>query len=109
MADKGRSIDEIRADLAANRVTLGDAVGEGIESVKPKNIAKKGIQEVKTFAETEFGSAKAQFVDDEGGWRTDRLLMIGGAVLGVVAALVALNVVANKRAVTSRAKKEVGR
>lgn len=109
MANSGRSIDEIRADLAANRAKLGEATAEAVESMKPKNIAKKGVEEVKTFASAEIGAAKAQFVDDEGGWRTDRLLMIGGAVLGVVAALVALNVVANKRAVTSRAKKEVGR
>lgn len=109
MANKGRSIDEIRADLAANRVTLGDAVGEGIESVKPKNIAKKGIQEVKTFAETEFGSAKAQFVDDEGGWRMDRVLMIGGAILGIVAIAVSLNVVANRRSVSHKVRKELGR
>ena len=109
MANNGRSIDEIRADLAANRAKLGDATAEAIESIKPRNIAKKGVDEVKTFASAEIGAAKAQFLDDEGSLRTDRLMMIGGAVLGLVAVFVTLNVLANKRAVTFRARKELGR
>lgn len=91
-----RSVDEIRADLARNRAQFAGSVGELIDEVKPKNIAKRGVASAKEFAATEFASVKDQ-VRDEHGWRTDRLVIIGGAVLSVVVFAITLNSIANAR------------
>ncbi|TRY19744.1 DUF3618 domain-containing protein [Tessaracoccus rhinocerotis] len=93
---KARPVAEIRADLARNRARVADSLGDFVEEVHPKNIAKRGIDEAKGFVADEFKAAKAQ-VKDANGWRTDRLLAIGGAVLGVVVFAVTLNVVAGRR------------
>lgn len=93
---KARPVAEIRADLARNRARVADSLGDFVEEVHPKNIAKRGINEAKGFVADEFNAAKAQ-VKDANGWRTDRLLAIGGAVLGVVVFAVTLNVVAGRR------------
>lgn len=94
--DKARSVSEIRADLARNRAHVADSVGEFVAEVNPKNIARRGVDSAKSFAATEFESVKSQ-VKDEHGWRTDRLMIIGGAVLGVVVFAITLNSIANAR------------
>ncbi|MDO5736734.1 MAG: DUF3618 domain-containing protein [Propionibacteriaceae bacterium] len=94
--DKARSIPEIRADLARNRGQVTDALGDLITEVNPKNVAKRGVENAKSFAATEFEAVKSQ-VKDERGWRTDRLMVIGGAVLGVVVFVVTINAISHAR------------
>lgn len=94
--NKARSVSEIRADLARNRAQFAGSVGDLVDEVKPKNIAKRGVENAKTFASAEFEAAKSQIKNDQG-WRTDRLLAIGGAVLGVVVFAITLNSIANAR------------
>lgn len=94
--DKARSVDEIRADLARNRAQFADSVSGLVDEVNPKNIAKRGVENAKSFAAMEFEAAKSQ-VKDEQGWRTDRLLIIGGAVLGVVVFAITMNSISNAR------------
>lgn len=93
---KARPVAEIRADLARNRAKVADSLGEFVQEVHPKNIAKRSINDAKGFVSDEFNAAKAH-VRDENGWRTDRLLAIGGAVLGVVVFAVTVNVIAGRR------------
>lgn len=93
---KARPVAEIRADLARNRVRVADSLGDFVQEVHPKNIAKRSINDAKGFVSDEFNAAKSQ-VKDENGWRTDRLLAIGGAVLGVVVFAVTINVIAGRR------------
>lgn len=93
---KARPVAEIRADLARNRAKVADSLGDFVEEVHPKNIAKRGIDDAKGFVADEFNAAKSQ-VKDENGWRTDRLLAIGGAVLGVVVFVVTINAIGNHR------------
>lgn len=100
-----RSVDEIRVDLAANRAKLANATSEAVESMKPKNIARESAEQVKQFAKTEFEAATSQFRDETGGWRRDRLLMIGGAVLGAVVFFVAVSSVANRRTLATQARR----
>lgn len=95
-SNKARPVAEIRADLARNRAKVAESLGDVVEEVHPKNIAKRGIDQAKGFVTDEFNAAKAQ-VKDEHGWRTDRLVAIGGAVLGVVVFVVTINVIAGKR------------
>lgn len=97
MANKmARPVAEIRADLARNRAKVANSLGDFVEEVHPKNIAKRTVNEAKGFVADEFNAAKSH-VKDENGWRTDRLLAIGGAVLGVVVFAVTVNVIAGRR------------
>ncbi|MFT3889303.1 MAG: DUF3618 domain-containing protein [Arachnia sp.] len=100
-----RTVEQIRADLAANRAKLVDATNEAVEGLKPQNIARESVAQVKQFARTEFDSATSQFRDESGAWRRDRLLLIGGAVLGAVVFAVTLSRVANQRQLNAAARK----
>lgn len=100
-----RTVDEIRVDLAANRAKLANAASEAVESMKPKNIARESAAQVKQFAKTEFDAATSQFKDESGAWRTDRLLMIGGAIVGAVVFFVAVSSVANRRVLTTQTRR----
>ena len=81
-SDTTRTVDEIRAELASNRQSLAGAMEDFVDSVKPANIARRGIDDAKSFVAGEFQTIKEE-LRDEDGWRTDRLAIIGGALLGV--------------------------
>lgn len=81
-SDTTRTVDEIRAELASNRQSLAGAMEDLVDSVKPANIARRGIDDAKSFVAGEFQNIKEE-LRDEDGWRTDRLAIIGGAILGV--------------------------
>lgn len=81
-SDTTRTVDEIRAELASNRQSLAGAMENLVDSVKPANIARRGIDDAKSFVAGEFQTIKEE-LRDEDGWRTDRLAIIGGALLGV--------------------------
>ncbi len=106
--DKARSVSEIRADLARNRARVADSVGEFVDEVNPRNVAKRGVEDAKSFVATEFESVKSQ-VKDEHGWRTDRLMIIGGAVLGVVVFAITLSSIshARQRTLGDKARKAI--
>ena len=81
-SDTTRTVDEIRAELASNRQSLAGAMEDLVDSVKPANIARRGIDDAKSFVAGECQAIKEE-LRDEDGWRTDRLAIIGGALLGV--------------------------
>lgn len=81
-SDTTRTVDEIRAELASNRQSLAGAMEDLVDSVKPANIARRGIDDAKSLVAGEFQTIKEE-LRDEDGWRTDRLAIIGGALLGV--------------------------
>ena len=66
MPEKERTIDEIRAEMAANRIKVGVSAANLRESVDPKNLVHNGIEETKEFVKGEYASAKAQFVEPDG-------------------------------------------
>lgn len=96
-----RSVEQIRADLAANRAKMSDATADAVESMKPANLAREGVEQVKQFVKTEFDSVTSPLRDEDGGWDLNKLLIVGGAVLGVIAFAVTLNSVANRRVLTT--------
>ena len=104
-----RSVEQIRADLAANRATLADVTSDVVESLKPQNIAREGVEQVKLFAKTEFDSATAPLREEDGGWNMNKLLIAGGAVLGVIVFAVTLNTVANRRVLASAQRRALER
>ncbi len=91
-----RSIDEIRADLARNRVRVADSVGEAAASANPKRLAKEGADQAKGFVQAEFTAAKQQFVDEQG-INIKRVMVIGGAVLGLVVFAVTVRAISGRR------------
>ena len=103
MAEKTRSVAEIRADLARDRARVANSVQNLATEVNPKNVAKRSLDDARGFVSAEFSAAKSQVKDDDG-WRMDRLMVIGGAVLGVVAFVVTLNSIANHRTRSVQAK-----
>lgn len=107
MPDNQRTIDDIRAEMAANRVKIGVSATELRESLSPKNLVKSGIDEAKQFAKAEYDAAKAQFVDVDGGVKMKRLLIIGGAVLGAVVFTIALNSASHRRQLAAVSRKAI--
>lgn len=85
MADTStRSKQDIEAEITAARERLATNVAGLINQVHPKAVVQRGIDEARGLAAAEFANVKSQIVDDQGSLRTERLLLIGGAVAGVV-------------------------
>lgn len=101
------AIDELRAEAAAERARLAHAAREVADSLKPSNIARDGVEQVKQFAKTEFTTFSAQFRDDEDGWKTDKVLLVGGAVLGGVILMLSISRIARSRQLTASARREL--
>lgn len=99
------NVAQLRADLAANRARLVGATTEATEAIKPQNIARESAAQVKQFAKAEFDTATAPLRDEDGLWRYDKLLAVGGAVLGVVVFFTTLNSVAKRRQISVAAKR----
>lgn len=87
-----RTVDQIRSDIAAARSRVAASVEGLVEEVHPAAVKQRTVNDAKTFAHEEFETLKAQ-VKDERGWRTDRLVLAGGAVAGLVTFLVVVRAV----------------
>lgn len=94
-----RTAAQIRADIAARRARVSANLSNLVTEVHPTAVKERTINDAKSFAQTEFDAAKSQVKDDRG-WRVDRLLMLGAAVVGTVALLVGVRAIvqAGKRA-----------
>ena len=77
-SDTTRTVDEIRAELASNRQALA------------------GIDDAKNLVAGEFRAVRDE-LQDENGWRVDRLMIIGGAILGVVLFAATLSAVGRRK------------
>ncbi|MGV8848137.1 MAG: DUF3618 domain-containing protein [Propionibacteriaceae bacterium] len=92
-----RTLADIQADIDRAQRQIEDTLASLIDSVHPKAIAHRTIEDAKSFAGDQLSSAKAQ-VRDQYGWRLDRLALVAGAVVGVVTFLVAVRVIGNRSA-----------
>lgn len=99
------NVEQLRADLAANRARLVGATNEATEALKPQNLAKESVSQVKQFAKAEFDTATSSFRDADGDWNYQRLALIGGAVIGALVFFTTLNSVANHRRIGVAAKR----
>lgn len=85
MADSTtRSKQDIEAEIEAARQRLADNVAGLVNQLHPKAIVQRGIDDARGFAAAEFAQAKAQVIDESGQLRTQRVLLLGGAVAGVI-------------------------
>lgn len=94
--EKPRPVEQVRADLAMSRAKLTDSVRGFVEDVQPKNIAKRAATGAKDALGEELKNLKSQVKDDHG-WRVDRLLVVGGAILGAVTLLLTVRAVVRPR------------
>jgi uncharacterized membrane-anchored protein YhcB (DUF1043 family) len=92
-----RTLADIQADIDRAQRQIEDTLASLIDSVHPKAIAHRTIEDAKSFAGDQLSSAKAQ-VRDQYGWRLDRLALVAGAVVGVVTFLVAVRALGNRSA-----------
>lgn len=102
-----RSVEQIRADLASNRTRVFEATSDVVESLKPQNIAREGAEQVKQFAKAEFESVTTPLRDEKGGWKLDKLLIAGGAVLGVIVFAVTLDSFAKHRVLAGAQRRAI--
>ena len=84
-----RTLTEIQADIDRAQRQIEDTLASLIDSVHPKAIAHRTVEDAKSFAGEQLSSAKAQ-VKDQYGWRLGRLALIAGAAIGVVTFVVAV-------------------
>ncbi len=83
-----RSKQDIEAQIAAARARLADNVAGLINQIHPKAVVQRGIDDARGFAAAEFANVRSQVMDDRGQVRTERVMLIGGAIAGVVTFLV---------------------
>ncbi|WP_432947242.1 DUF3618 domain-containing protein [Kribbella sp. CA-253562] len=83
---QARSPEQIEADIAATRARLASTVDELVDRAHPKNVAKRQVEQ-----------AKAQVFDERGELRTQKLVAVGAAVVGVVGVLVMIRKLVGRR------------
>lgn len=83
---KARNTEQIEADIAATRARLASTVDELVDRAHPKNVAKRQVEQ-----------ARAQVFDESGRLRTQKLVAVGGAVVGVVGMLLMIRRLVGRR------------
>ncbi|MDU1779451.1 MAG: DUF3618 domain-containing protein, partial [Propionibacterium sp.] len=76
-----RTAEQIRQDLNAARSRVSQTVEDATQQFHPKTLKNDAVDDAKSFAQRRFDQAKGQ-VKDENGWREDRLILVGGVVVG---------------------------
>lgn len=83
---KARTTEQIEADIEAARTRLASTVDALVDRAHPKNVAKRQVEQAKT-----------QVFDDQGQLRTQKLVAVGGAAVGVVAVLLLIRKLVGRR------------
>jgi len=83
---QARSTEQIEADIAATRARLASTVDELVDRAHPKNVAKRQVEQ-----------AKAQVFDERGQLRTQKLVAVGGALVGIVGMLLMIRRLVGRR------------
>ena len=81
-----RTPEQIEADIAATRARLASTVDELVDRAHPKNVAKRQVEQ-----------AKAQVFDERGQLRTQKIVAVGGAAVGVLAVLLLIRRLVGRR------------
>ena len=83
---QARSTEQIEADIAATRARLASTVDELVDRAHPRNVAKRQVEQ-----------AKAQVFDERGQLRTQKLVAVGGALVGIVGMLLMIRRLVGRR------------
>lgn len=80
-----REPDELVGEIEATRERLAGTIDQIVDRTSPKNVVKRAV-----------GNVKAQFVDQNGSPRTERIAAVAGAVVGAAALIVAIRKAVNR-------------
>jgi hypothetical protein len=83
---KARTAEQIEADIAATRVRLASTVDDLVDRANPKNVALRQVEQ-----------AKSQVFDEQGQLRTQKIVAVAGAVVGVVGVLLVIRRLVGRR------------
>jgi hypothetical protein len=83
---KARTAEQIEADIAATRARLASTVDELVDRANPKNVALRQVEQ-----------AKAQVFDERGQLRTEKIVAVAGAIVGVVGVLLVIRRLVGRR------------
>ncbi|MGW6200888.1 MULTISPECIES: DUF3618 domain-containing protein [Kribbella] len=83
---KARTAEQIEADIAATRARLASTVDELVDRANPKNVALRQVEQ-----------AKSQVFDEQGQLRTQKIVAVAGAVVGVVGVLLVIRRLVGRR------------
>jgi anti-sigma factor RsiW len=85
-ATAARTPEQIEADIAATRARLASTVDELVDRARPKNVARRQVEQ-----------AKAQVFDENGRLRTEKVVAVGGAALAVIGMLLVIRLLVGRR------------
>ncbi len=83
MSAATRTPDEISTEIAQTRNRLAGTIDQLVYRTKPKTIVQRQLE-----------TTKASFFDTDGSPRPDRIALVAGVVVGVVAVIVVIRKVA---------------
>jgi hypothetical protein len=83
---KARTAEQIEADIAATRARLASTVDELVDRAHPKNVAKRQVEQ-----------ARSQVFDETGQLRTQKIVAVAGAVVGLVGVLLVIRRLVGRR------------
>ena len=87
-----RTASQIKADLEAARARLSTNIAGLVEEVHPAAVKARTIDDAKSFARSEVDYAKG-LVKNDAGWRTDRLVLVSGVVVGALVMLLTVRAI----------------
>jgi hypothetical protein len=91
-----RNASQLEADVTATRHRLAASVEALIDEVHPNRIKQRQVDKVKRFADTEIETAKALIFNARGDLRTDRVVLLGAAVVGGIAFMLIIRSLARR-------------
>jgi anti-sigma factor RsiW len=83
---QARTTEQIEAEIAATRARLASTVDELVDRAHPKNVAKRQVEQ-----------ARAQVFDERGQLRTQKLVAVGAAAVGVIGMLIMIRRLVGRR------------
>ncbi|MFD7154371.1 DUF3618 domain-containing protein [Kribbella sp. GL6] len=83
---KARTAEQIEADIAATRERLASTVDELVDRANPKAVLERQVEQ-----------AKSQVFDEDGQLRTQKIVAVAGAVVGVVGVLLVIRRLVGRR------------
>jgi Protein of unknown function (DUF3618) len=85
-ATAARTPEQIEADIAATRARLASTVDDLVERARPKNVAKRQVEQ-----------ARAQVFDESGRLRTEKVVAVGGSAVAVIGVLLLIRRLVGRR------------
>lgn len=96
MSETARTTEQIEADLRAASERLAGHVQEFLLQVHPRAVVSSVASDARALVAGQVRNLKAELLDEQGRPRSDRLALIGGAILGAVTFVVIMKSIFRK-------------